>query len=97
MDKNFKIYETKLKLFARDRYTCKACGNSIHSNGTPQLAHIIPQSEMYLKKYGMGVIYHDDNMASVCSLKCNAKISINGKHKKIDDLVKKIRKKLDKD
>jgi hypothetical protein len=89
------ISETKLRIFARDNWTCQVCGKML-IDGIPQLAHRINQSKMYLKKYGKEIIHHDLNMISVCSLKCNIAVSIYGKDKLIDDLVKKIKKILDK-
>jgi 5-methylcytosine-specific restriction endonuclease McrA len=94
MDKSYQIWETKTRLFKRDGYRCQACGKSIYEYGSPQLAHRIKANEMYLRRYGKEVIYHDDNMGSTCCLKCNAKLDLGHKEKLISDLAEKIKKKL---
>lgn len=73
--KSFQIGETKEKVFTRDRYTCQNCGGSIHAYGTPQLAHLIPQSEV--KHFGEQIIHHPDNLRSACSLRCNNAMQVN--------------------
>ena len=93
MDKDAKIFETKMKLFSRDGWVCQVCGKPL-SAGHPMLGHKIKQNEMYLKKYGKEVVFHDDNMVSCCSLACNAKADLGHKTKLVDDLAKKIQKKL---
>lgn len=62
--------ELRLKIFARDKYICKNCGEPI-SSGIPQLAHRIRATKGNIRKYGKPVIYHPDNMLSVCSVDCN--------------------------
>lgn len=90
---DFKQHLQKAEIFQRDAWTCCVCGRPIRI-GQPQLAHVIPQSKMYLKKYGDEIIHHSLNMKSTCGLECNGKVSINGKHKLIEELVKKIRKEI---
>jgi len=94
---NYEQQENRLDIFKRDAWTCKVCGNRLSRYGTPQLAHIIPQSKMYMKKYGKEVIHHRKNMVSTCCLKCNAAVSINGKDLLIEKKVAEIQKCIDKD
>lgn len=68
---SFEIAETKVRVFKRDNYTCRACGGSILYYCTPQLAHRIAATESNIKKFGKCVIHHDLNLAATCSLKCN--------------------------
>ena len=73
--KRFDIAMQQQELFERDCHVC-ICGNSIYAHGTPQLAHRIPQRKHLLAKYGEAIIHHPMNMASTCSLECNASVSI---------------------
>lgn len=94
---NDKIQATRMRVFARDGYHCVVCGCRLTDDGKiPQLGHCIPQSKMYIKKYGKEIIHHDLNMKSTCGLEHNAAVSINGKDKLIADLVKEIKKALTK-
>lgn len=72
----FHIQEKRRKIFDRDKYKCQVCGDSIMKYNTPQLAHILPQSKMMIRKYGEKIIQHSSNMKSVCSLECNNKAEI---------------------
>ena len=77
MDKNYKIQETRRRVFARDGWRCAVCGRRLsHEKAAPQLAHKIPNRKMYLKKYGKEIIHHDLNLVAVCNLKCNAAVDI---------------------
>jgi len=74
----FEIAETKERVFQRDLYTCRVCGLPIRQYGTPQLAHIIPQTKSNLRRLGADVIHGDDNLLSVCSLACNSRAMKGG-------------------
>jgi hypothetical protein len=94
-DKNFIIYEIKLKVFGRDSWVCQNCGKLL-TQGIPQVAQRIPQKDRYINKYGENVIHHIKNLVSTCSLKCNAKFDLNGKEILIEKLAKEIKKELTK-
>jgi hypothetical protein len=96
MDKSYKIQETRLRIFNRDNWKCTQCGLRLsHERAVAQLAHVLPQKKMYIKKYGNDIIHHDLNMLSVCGLKCNSKVDINGKDALIEKHVQKIREAID--
>lgn len=88
----------RIKIFNRDNWVCqeKNCGKLVVGrNG--QIAHLIPQSKEYIDQYGEEIIQHELNKKLVCCLPCNHKVSINGKHKLIEKLVTKIRRRIIKD
>lgn len=74
----FDFQEQRQRVFARDRWTCVNCGEPIMRYGTPQLAHRVAKSRANIGKYGKAAIHHADNLASVCSLRCNSAVLING-------------------
>ncbi len=88
------IEETKKLIFERSGGLCEVCGKILKNM---QIAHRINQNKMYLKKYGVEVIHHHFNLVGTCSLFCNSSVSIYGKTKLIEKLVKKIQKELDKE
>ncbi len=47
-----KIAQVKEFCFARDGYACRNCGESIHTHGSPQLAHGIANTKTNLKMVG---------------------------------------------
>ena len=57
-----------------DNYVCVVCG----APGI-QIAHRISRTKINLKKYGEQIINHHLNMAVVCGLECNQKISIENR------------------
>lgn len=73
---SFNIAESKLKIFARDNWTCCFCNHSIYKYGTPQIAHGISKSKANLKKWGAEIIHSDFNLYSACSLACNAGLAV---------------------
>lgn len=69
------------KVMVRDNFTCQICGNTPGMSGL-QLAHKIRQGSGtekmisdragHTKKYVRDkIINHQDNLVTVCSLKCN--------------------------
>lgn len=73
---SFDISETKLRIFARDNWTCRNCGGSVYRHQTPQLAHGISQTKSNLKKYGPEIIHSDHNLYSCCGLSCNCALAV---------------------
>jgi 5-methylcytosine-specific restriction endonuclease McrA len=64
--KDLEIYETKIAVFTRDGWRCQYCG----AGGHLQLAHRVPQTKANLRKYGVHVIHHPDNLTTTCP-RCN--------------------------
>jgi len=93
----YNIAETKQRLFARDGYRCQNCGGSIYAYDTPQLAHCIASSIVNIRRYGKEVIHHDDNLKSVCSLRCNDGCNIGMIPVERDALAERIKEKLRKE
>lgn len=88
------IAETKARVFARDGYRCQNCGGSIYAYDFPQMAHCIASTVSNIKRYGKEVIHHDDNLKSVCCLKCNDGMNIGMNPSKREELSERIKSKL---
>lgn len=88
-----KYEQTRIDVYNRAHGRCEECGAPIQYD-TYQMAHKIPQSKMYLKKYGKEVIHHRLNFSATCSLICNGRSSIGCWPLKIDELVLEIRQEL---
>ena len=71
--------------YERKGRSCVECGKP-----ATQLALIIPQDKVMLKKYGSGIIHHWKNREPVCDLRCNAKSSIRNHPLDIERKVKEI-------
>lgn len=65
--------ENKLRLLSERGWICEVCGKPL-SLCIAQLAHRIPKTKFYLKKYGKDVMHHSFNLACVCSLRCNSQV-----------------------
>ena len=65
--------------------------------GNLQLAHKIPATKGYLKRYGKEVIHHPLNLATVCSLKCNDAVLLDPKTHPIEaeELIRRIKNEKD--
>lgn len=59
-------------------WLCEVCGKRLTVQNA-QLAHRIPQTKGYMKRYGRRVLHHEYNLACVCSLRCNAHVLIDPK------------------
>lgn len=93
-----KIAEVKLEKCSRQRYKCGVCGKPIRADNC-ELAHRIPQSSLYLRMFGKGVIHHPMNMVAVClrSDKCNSSVSLRGDGEAVYALAAEIISAIDKD
>ena len=78
--------EKKIQIYNSRNATCEVCGKVI-TQSEAQLAHRIPKSKMYLKRYGKEIIHHSKNLALVCGLECNSRVNINGSPLAIEQLV----------
>lgn len=90
-----KIAQVKEFCFARDGYACRNCGESIHTHGSPQLAHGIANTKTNLKIFGKEIIHHPDNLFSTCCIRCNDAMNIGRKPAESRALADSIRRKLD--
>ena len=82
--------EKKIQIYNARIATCEVCGKNIPFNDC-QLAHRIPKTKMYLKKYGVEIIHHEMNLALVCGLRCNSAVNIGMNPIAVGELVNKIR------
>ena len=91
----FIYQENRMRLMVERGCTCEVCGNHL-DYGNLQLAHRLPKSKGYLKKYGKEVIHHPLNLATVCSLKCNDAVLLDPKTHPIEaqELIEKIKESL---
>jgi 5-methylcytosine-specific restriction endonuclease McrA len=87
----FYINENRMELFDRDNWTCQICGEPILLYGTPQAAHKIKQAKHFIQKYGRDIIHHPENIKSVCSLECNAKVDLGNNWAEIAELAERIK------
>lgn len=71
---------------------CLHCGKPAN-----QLAHILPQDKVMLRKYGYRVVHHWLNRDPVCSLRCNGKSSIRNRPLDIEAKVKEIEEEINGD
>lgn len=92
----FEFATEKIRLLSERGWKCEKCGKPLTAFDS-QLAHRVPQTKGYLKKYGKKVIHHKLNMACVCSLKCNAAMLCDPKTRPIDAkrLLEKINEELE--
>ena len=81
--------EKKIQIYNMRGAICEGCKKNIPFSEA-QLAHRIPQTKMYLKKYGTNIIHHNKNLALVCSLDCNSSVNIGGNPMAIKKLVEDI-------
>lgn len=59
-------YRTKrFYVFNRAGGRCETCGEQI-GIGSFQMAHRIPQTKYFIRKYGKGIIHHELNFAATC-------------------------------
>ena len=71
---------------------CVVCGQFL-STAHFQLAHVVPKTKPNIKKYGLDIIDHPDNLRLVCSLRCNSSVLIGaGRIAKEQEHIEKIKK-----
>ena len=70
--------EHKAQIYHERHGKCEVCGKLIPFDEA-QLAHRIPKTKRYLKDYGKLFIHSDDNLALVCSLRCNSAVLLDPK------------------
>ncbi len=85
----FEANEKKERIYYARGGVCEFCRKSV-TLAECQLAHRIPKSKMFLKKYGKKVIHSAGNLALTCSLKCNAAVNIGNNPGAIEELVAEI-------
>ena len=88
----FRLYETKLRIHARDKGRCQYPGCTAPGFN---LAHRIAQTKINIKLYGKDVIHHDDNLVLVCSCQeHNDYFNIGNRPAEREALVQQIREKI---
>ena len=87
-----KLNEEKEIAIRLQKY-CAVCGRPLK---IAQWAHRINKSRVNIRKYGKKVIHHRFNLVLVCSLRCNAAVSLSPAANPVpaEELVKKIREDL---
>ena len=81
--------EKKIQIYNSMCGICEVCGKIIPFSDS-QLAHRIPKTKMYLKKYGKKIIHHRMNLALVCGLECNSKVNVGNNPMSVEYIVKRI-------
>ena len=70
---------------------CYVCGRFLSVYGG-ELAHIIPKTKANIRKYGLHIIDHKDNLRLTCP-KCNSSVLIGaGRQAKIDEHIENIKR-----
>jgi len=72
------LYKEEQREICREKanYMCQICAKNGKFNRGNQCAHMIPQKDWIIKKYGSKIIHHHSNLEYVCSTKCNSKAMI---------------------
>jgi hypothetical protein len=86
--------ENRFYVYNRAGGRCEACGEAIGISSF-QMAHRIPQTKYFVKKFGKGVIHHRDNFAATCSLGCNSSMDIRNHPVEVAELAEAIQEKID--
>jgi len=86
--------ELKVDMYYKAHGSCTVCQKKLLWTQA-QLAHRIPKSAGYIRKYGLDVIHHPFNMAITCD-RCNSSVLMDPKTHPVeaDKLVMRIRKEL---
>lgn len=85
--------EAKYSRHCQVQGKCEACNGGPFDVHIMQMAHIIGQTKVNLKKYGAEIIHHPMNMKLTCCLACNASVQINPATRRLEaeEHVEKIR------
>ena len=67
--------EEKLQRVIDCKFTCQVCRKKFGESQL-QLAHIVAKKGNYIKRFGVEIIHHPDNMVITCS-KCNSSVMLN--------------------
>jgi hypothetical protein len=86
--------EQRQRLWERQAGRCAACGRIGDGPESMEAAHLIPQSEWALGKWGANIIHHDLNIRLVCRgrSECNDAVSISNQPRSCDRLAEEIRR-----
>jgi hypothetical protein len=80
-----KIRETKLRVFERDGWRCVVTIKGARCPAPArQAAHILPNDDVHLARYGDEIINHPANMRATCGLRHNAMVQINYRNRPAD-------------
>jgi hypothetical protein len=88
------MYEERLELYNRAEGICEVCGKSVSINDF-QIAHRIPNSQVWLRKYGKEIIDHRFNK-KVTHPECNASVLLVNRPVEREILVDQILEAIDK-
>jgi ribosomal protein S27E len=78
------------KKFHDQKGQCFVCGDFL-SNTRGELAHVICKSKANIRKYGLAIIDHAENLRLTCP-KCNSSVLIGGgRQAKIDEHINRIK------
>lgn len=85
--------EKKLEIYNIRGAVCEVCGKRVLYTEA-QIAHRIPKTKGYLKKYGKKIMHHKRNLALVCSLECNSAVNVGNNFIKVRELIDRIKEEL---
>ena len=90
--KSINVLDAKERICEKQGYRCSVCGRPVTLFNC-QLAHRIPATKSYLKKYGKDIIHADKNLVGVCSLRCNDAVLLDPKTNpiKAEKLIEELR------
>ena len=88
--------EQKRQLFLQQKGLCAACGLPLDRYNY-NIAHVIPKTKVWLRKYGEKIIHHRLNLRATHSGACNDHVMKSPATNTIfcDELIKKIKKEID--
>lgn len=82
-------------VFNRAGGRCETCGDPI-SVGVFHMAHRIPQTKYFIRKYGKEIVHHELNFAATCPTDgCNSAQDIRNHPVEVDELAQHIQEVID--
>ena len=84
--------EAKQQRIQDNNYCCEVCHKRFGYSEL-QLAHIIPKHGNYIKRFGVAVIHHHDNIVLTCG-KCNSSVMLSPDTLQGEKLIKSIKEEL---